>query len=102
MACLGHLGGQRGLQEGREGRIWSKGGWRATSRRGLGDWVEPLPTEGPQIPAQPLLDPRALFTSGLLRVPRRGGSLWGRRWVRVWAEQWECLGMRQRCVCAWP
>ena len=38
-----------------------RGGWPSAGR-GLGDWVELLVTEVPQIPAQPLLVPRAPFT----------------------------------------
>lgn len=55
-----------------------------TSRRGLGDWVEPLSTEVPQIPAQPALDSRAPFTP--LRAPVHAQGELGSEVVRVFGE----------------
>lgn len=50
-----------------------------TSRRGLGDWVEPLSTEVPQIPAQPAAQTLDSYSplSELLCMPREG---WVQRW----------------------
>lgn len=61
-----------------------------TSRRGLGDWVEPLSTEVPQIPAQPALDSRAPFTP--LRAPVHAQGELGSEVVRVFGEG----GVRRR------
>lgn len=62
-----------------------RGGWPSAGR-GLGDWVELLVTEVPQIPAQPLLVPRAPFTH--LWAPAHAQRGQGSEGVGGWWEHW--------------